>query len=148
MEMEIDGSSEGRSGSSCCSGRKVLLLRGLNAAMALLFFVSAVFQYNDGTIGIVWVITYVVAGCLAVFAEVNMEKMKHWVWRPAVLAFGTGCFAGSIYFLVEAIKGDSGRKSVDSWFDFSGLLLVSIWMSVLIWMDVNDMVGIRFQKIN
>jgi hypothetical protein len=118
-------------------------LRVLNLGIAVLFLISAILQYNDGINGIWWALIYLTAGVLSVLAEFDYRNARNYVWRPLVIVFTLACFCGSWYYFANG--GDVFPS--DAGFNFSGLLLVSLWMVFVLILEKSKVIGIGFKRI-
>jgi hypothetical protein len=129
---------------SKCGPKLTLISRIVNAGVSILFFASAILQYNDGPKGWIWAFVYTLAGILCVLAELRFQTLRRYIFRPAVVLFGLGCFIASWF---PFSKQDGHDMNSMNGREFLGLMLVAIWMGVVIVLDRLHIVGIPFTRL-
>ncbi|CAM9139047.1 unnamed protein product [Ascophyllum nodosum] len=129
---------------NCCRSK---IIRGLfrvsNVIAMLLFAASAAVQYNDDD-GVLWAAIYATAGVFCVLAELSWRKLRTYIFRPLLALFATSTLIGSFYVLIARLllRKPEGGMDDEEVYEFWGLLLVTVWMSVVLLLDGYNVVGL------
>ncbi|XP_067164204.1 transmembrane protein 220 [Apteryx mantelli] len=123
-----------------CAGR---LWRLCNLLMAAFFGLAAAVQVNDPDAGL-WIVVYFVPAALTLLVGLNPSITDNLVWRTLCDLHSAGCIVGTIllayslfaYARTNILHEEEGRE-------LSGLLIITIWMSLCRSSAKNPLGGIR-----
>ncbi|NWY03145.1 TM220 protein, partial [Nothoprocta ornata] len=123
-----------------CAGR---LWRLCSLLMAAFFGLAAVVQVNDPDAGL-WIVVYLVPAALTLLVGLNPSVTDNLVWRTLCDLHSAGCIVGAIllayslfaYTRTNILHEEEGRE-------LSGLLIITIWMSLCRSSAKNPLGGIR-----